>query len=405
MKRLTIVFILLVSSLFSQNRLVLNGAYINITNGANLVVDNSASNAITVNSGHIISEGENNNIKWNLGTSTGTYTVPLGYSNTNYIPLMFTKTAGTGSGSFVFSTYKTGNWQNSLSLPTGVPDVNNVSGADNSANVIDRFWKINASGYTAKPDLSNLIFTYIDGEHSVAANTIAETNLIAQRYNSTLPNWGDYLPPSVVNITSNQVTVSSLTAANLFDWWTLSVINSPLPIELLSFTATLKKDKTVDLSWTTVSELNNDYYTIEKSSDGYNWFYLTKVKGAGTTNIKQEYVFNDSQPFVGTTYYRLKQVDYDNSFTYSNIESVELDNYGNILAKPNPFTNLCYIQLDGATSINKLEIFNSIGQIVKTVSIESPDQKIIQLDFTNMAIGIYYLKADGVVLSQKLIKQ
>ena len=219
MKRLTIVFILLVSSLFSQNRLVLNGAYINITNGANLVVDNSASNAITVNSGHIISEGENNNIKWNLGTSTGTYTVPLGYSNTNYIPLMFTKTAGTGSGSFVFSTYKTGNWQNSLSLPTGVPDVNNVSGADNSANVIDRFWKINASGYTAKPDLSNLIFTYIDGEHSVAANTIAETNLIAQRYNSTLPNWGDYLPPSVVNITSNQVTVSSLTAANLFDWW------------------------------------------------------------------------------------------------------------------------------------------------------------------------------------------
>lgn len=249
------------------------------------------------------------------------------------------------------------------------------------------------------------MFTYIDAEHTVASNTIIEANLIAQRYNSSLPNWGDYLPVSVVNISANQVTVSGLTAANLFDWWTLSVINSPLPIELLSFTATLRNDKTVDLNWATASELNNDYYIVEKSNDGYNWSYLTKVKGSGTTYTKQEYVTNDPQPFIGTSYYRLKQFDYDNSFTYSNIESVELTKEGSVLIKPNPFTHFCVVQLDGIVNIKSVEIFNSIGQIVKTVSVESPDQKTIQLDFTNMATGVYYLKADGVVLSQKLIKQ
>lgn len=405
MKYFKYILVLLINNLFAQNRLILNGAYINITNNANLVIENPATNAITVNSGHIITEGENNNIKWNLGTSTGTYTVPLGYNNTDYIPVVFTKTAGSGSGTFSFSTYKTTNWQNSLSLPTGVPDVNNASGTDNSAFVIDRFWKINANGYTTKPDLSSLIFTYIDAEHAVASNTITEANLIAQRYNTTLPNWGDYLPVSALNTTANQVTVSNLSAADLFDWWTLSVTNSPLPVELLSFTATLKNDKTVDLNWATASELNNDYFIIEKSLDGYSWSYLAKVKASGTTNIKQEYYINDPQPFIGITYYRLKQIDYNTSFSYSNIESVELTKDGNIVVIPNPFTQSCLIQIQGFANIKQLEVFNSIGQIVKSIVIEEAEQKIVQLDFTNMATGVYYLKANGVVLSQKLIKQ
>lgn len=405
MKKIILFFVLIVNLTLAQTRLVLDGAYMNIGNGANLVIDNSNQNAITRNTGHIISESENSNIIWKLGSTLGTYTVPFGYGTTNYIPVMFTKTAGSGSGEFMFASYRTANWQNSLSLPTGVPNVNNASGADNSAYVIDRFWKIRATGYTTKPDLSSLIFTYIDAEHSVASNTISETNLIAQRYNSSLPNWGDYLPVSAVNTTANQVTVSGLTAANLFNWWTLSVINSPLPIELLSFTATLKNDKTVDLNWATASELNNDYFIVQRSDDGYKWENLSKVDAAGTTAIRQNYNYLDKAPFNGITYYRLQQVDFDGSYSYSNIESVELTKKGSVLIKPNPFTHFCVVQLDGIINIKSVEIFNSIGQIVKTVSIESPDQKTIQLDFTNMATGVYYLKADGVVLSQKLIKQ
>src|SRR3990170_7770531 len=96
-----------ISKVSAQGRLVLNGANINLSQGAYLVVANPAADAITRNSGHIISEGENNRILWSIGTTTGTYTIPWGYGSSDYIPLTFTKTAGTGSGYFLFSTYHT----------------------------------------------------------------------------------------------------------------------------------------------------------------------------------------------------------------------------------------------------------------------------------------------------------
>src|SRR5689334_2549147 len=105
--------------IFAQTQLILNGAIVNLNQGAYLVVDNAATNAITRNSGFIISEGENNILQWNMGTSTGTYTVPWGHGSTDYLPLTFTKSSGVGSGNFLFSTYSTG-WQNSAQLPTGV---------------------------------------------------------------------------------------------------------------------------------------------------------------------------------------------------------------------------------------------------------------------------------------------
>src|SRR5689334_22778776 len=78
--------------LFAQTRLVLEGGLITISQGTYLVIDNPAANAITRNSGYIISENENSRVWWNIGTTTGTYTVPWGYSTTDYIPLSFTKT-------------------------------------------------------------------------------------------------------------------------------------------------------------------------------------------------------------------------------------------------------------------------------------------------------------------------
>ena len=114
MKR-TFLYIMFVlwgtNSCLAQAVFVLNGAYANISNSAYLVIDNPATTAITRTSGHIISEAENSIVKWNIGTTAGTYTVPFGYSITDYIPVTFIKTAGTGSGSFLFSTYRTATWQ------------------------------------------------------------------------------------------------------------------------------------------------------------------------------------------------------------------------------------------------------------------------------------------------------
>jgi len=210
---------------FAQARLILDGAIITIAQGAYLVIENPAANAITRNSGYIVSEGENNMIKWMIGTTTGNYTVPWGY-NSNYIPLSFTPGSGTGgSGYFLFSTYHTG-WQNSTQLPTGVANMNGASGTDNSAFASDRFWQVNAQSYTVKPTLSNLTFTYIDVENSATNNTITESNLKASRYHSSLTSWTDVILASTLNTTSNAITVTSVNAANLQPWWVAGTLGA-----------------------------------------------------------------------------------------------------------------------------------------------------------------------------------
>jgi len=207
----------------AQTRMILNGGIVNITQGAYLVIDNAATNAITRNSGHIISETANSNIRWNIGTSTGAYSIPWGYGTSDYIPVTFTKSAGAGSGHFLFATYHTP-WNNVAQLPPGVTNINGASGADNSAFEADRFWKINAQGYTTKPDLTNLEFTYLDAENA-APNTIFETKLRAKRYNSSLNSWTDIVLSSAVNPSTNKVTVGTVEASNLEPWWTLGTLN------------------------------------------------------------------------------------------------------------------------------------------------------------------------------------
>jgi hypothetical protein len=202
-----------------QARLVLNGGVVNITQSAYLVIDNPAANAVTRNSGYITSEGENNRIKWNIGTTASTYTIPWGYSS-SYIPLTFTTASATGSGYFLFSTYHT-NWQNSTQLPTGVTNMNGTSGTDHSAFETDRFWKISEQSYTTKPLLSNVIFTYPDAEYLATNNSINESGLVAKSYNSTSNSWTTNVFSSVDNATNNTVTITSVGLADLNDWWVL----------------------------------------------------------------------------------------------------------------------------------------------------------------------------------------
>lgn len=209
---------------FAQGRIILNGATINLNQGAYLVVDNPSSEAITRTSGHIISEGENNTIKWNIGTATGTYSIPFGVGGCDCVPLTFTKTAGTGSGYFLFSTYATG-WNNSVQLPTGVTNINGGNGTDNSTFAGDRFWQINAQGYTVKPALSNLEFTYRDSDNA-SPNTITESLLRAKRYNTGLNSWVDNLLSSSVNTTTNQLRVAAVDASNLHAWWMLGTLST-----------------------------------------------------------------------------------------------------------------------------------------------------------------------------------
>jgi hypothetical protein len=100
---------------------------------------------------------------------------------------------------------------------------------------------------------------------------------------------------------------------------------APLPIELTSFTAELD-NTSVMLKWTTATEVNNDFFTVERSRNGMSFEEVAKVDGAGNSSTSMSYSAPDKSPLEGTSYYRLKQTDYDGKYEYSQIIAIEYQN-------------------------------------------------------------------------------
>ena len=167
--------------------------------------------------------------------------------------------------------------------------------------------------------------------------TVANVNHLRQTLVNTISPGADGTHAGTT--TNPQVNRTGLTTANLsnnFYWGSIDAINSPLPIDLLNFTARLKVSS-VDLNWSTASELNNDFFTIERAVDIENFEEVVKVKGQGTINSKSNYTSVDDSPLPGKSYYRLKQTDFDGQFTYSELRKIEnLDIKTQFKIYPNP---------------------------------------------------------------------
>jgi hypothetical protein len=120
----------------------------------------------------------------------------------------------------------------------------------------------------------------------------------------------------------NGYTLSGMTGFSAFTINGASPSNTALPVELLFFTAQVNQQNIVVLNWATASELNNDFYTVERSLDRLSWELVDIVNGSGTTPLRNDYSTKDLRPHSGLSYYRLKQTDFDGAFEYSNIVSV-----------------------------------------------------------------------------------
>ncbi len=161
---------------------------------------------------------------------------------------------------------------------------------------------------------------------------------------------------------------------NIFDNFSPSstTINfSALPVELSEFDVKKTEDNHSLVYWQTQSEINNDYFSVERSEDGSNFEEIGRVKGVGTTTEVQNYQFLDKEPFVGNNYYRLKQVDFDGAFEYSEIKVVffnEAPQPFGISIFPNPATNLINVRIGGniEESSVRVEIYNKLGQLMGT---------------------------------------
>lgn len=193
---------------------------------------------------------------------------------------------------------------------------------------------------------------------------------------------------------------------------TASLDCTVLPIELTNFYANyVPEEEVVDIYWNTASERNNDYFTLEKSYDGLNFFEFGIVDGAGTSNYETQYYVNDPENKTGVIYYRLKQTDFDGKFKYSKVVSVnifpELKN--EMVLFPNPTKNSAEaIFTNSKEEIAYLRIIDSKGFVVETREIQTINgSNSVDIDLNDKFQGIYFITivTSQYTLSNKLIKE
>ncbi|WP_157493975.1 T9SS type A sorting domain-containing protein [Fulvivirga imtechensis] len=195
------------------------------------------------------------------------------------------------------------------------------------------------------------------------------------------------------NTTDNNVTVTGLSS---FSTFTGSDIDNLLPVQLIYFNGSAI-DEHVVLTWKTASELNNDHFLIERSKDGRSWSTLGKVTGSGTTSSIKAYSFHDERPLAGRSYYRLKQIDFDGTYEYSDIIAIEnsVNNVGIITLYPNP-VNKGVLNIGFTTSDEKgilIEVLNHSGRIlINKKAPATTGSNVVTLDISAFHPGLYLMR-------------
>lgn len=217
---------------------------------------------------------------------------------------------------------------------------------------------------------------------------------------SIIVHVGGYLVPEGGGGNSNQITIDQASGPDDVFWNAgdgTFAGSSNLDIELTSFYAS-QLDASVQLYWTTASEINNDFFTVERSKDGSNFESIGSVNGAGNSSSEIDYSFLDNKIFNGIIYYRLTQTDYDGSVTFSEIAKVIFPNEVEIKIYPNPATEFFSIQ---GKLVGNVSIYTSTGRIVKTI--ENYGGEFISVEYLDRGIYLITYVVDTKMKTVKLV--
>ncbi|MFH0864555.1 MAG: T9SS type A sorting domain-containing protein [Bacteroidota bacterium] len=255
-----------------------------------------------------------------------------------------------------------------------------------SANRISRYWTLNCGGFTAiNYDVS---YNYLDADIEGDENNIY-----------TLKKEDEWITYEKVNAATNTLFSNSgiivLPLGNDFTGGN----DGTLPVELTDFTA-IADDEGVNIAWQTASETNNDFFTIEKSTDGLTFVNTAVVDGAGNSNSLQNYSVKDYYPYDGVSYYRLKQTDYDGQYSYSSVVAVVFEdkNGRSIIIFPSPSSsdnlNLSFKYNSNDTVFLNVYDINGTCFIQKTLCTDIGENTVI-LNTSNFAGGKYIIQIMG----------
>jgi len=368
---------------------------VNVLNNLNFVNNkldlNTTANVLTIGTsttnGSITGFDSNKYIISNNGqivqhtNSNAIYSYPFG-DVTNYTPFEISLNTGAQSGAFITGTMTAATHPNIITLST--------------FEYVQRYWDIVPTGLTTSP-LPNY-----DVRYSYVAADEVGSNLTyrAVKYSYTNPSPGWMASPGGPANAIEGTFASHNPTTREFVWEGLSTFSSftgagdgsPLPISLLNFTAE-PVNQTVLVKWTTASEINNDYFQIERSKDAVNYEVVGIVDGAGNSNQILHYQLVDENPWQGISYYRLRQVDFNGEFEIFDPVAVIFNQQSNGVVNifPNPAKETTTITFDSKLNDKGiLQLYNIGGSLIWQQTINAVDGKnSYNLDVLDLPAGHY----------------
>ncbi len=398
-----------------------NNAY--ATTALTLLDDNNVEGTATLTDG-VISTGTNK-----LIILSSTASKLTGYSNASFVKGNLRRYIGTNTSTYGFplgkgtstTDYFLSDIINNNLTTTSYLDGKFVSGtpADYTQTSFMALGKLLTGVGIATKDITSLDskgYTQIDpnvqpggGSYSFkmySANYTTskwiDNNQCIMKRSSSSVTLNDFNQAGTVNadnglgrkVSDGYLLSTGLSSFSVFEPGLVEVVG--LSVQLLDFNAVLRVDK-VYLDWSTQSEKNNDYFTLEKSQDGYTFFPLMQVKGYVNSQTLKVYQEIDNHPNFGVTYYRLKQTDTDGKISYSQIRTV-IYNLSGISVFPNPAIDN-HFQIEFNSEVNEnvdVLIYNNLGQLIfqsSFAALKGINNHSIQLN--HAAKGLYQLHIIG----------
>ncbi len=354
----------------TSGHLFLNNRNLTITNAGSIAGGSTTTFVVTNGNGQLVQNG------LGIGQRNGNVVFPVGVNTSSYTPLTINNGAGIADNFGV-------------KICDGIYTNGSCGGGTAvTENVVNRSWFIEES--VVGGSNANLTFQWN------AVNEMTEfdrTELMVVHHNGS--EW-EVIEASAASGSGSYTT----TATNVNSFSPFGIEGSGpslLPIELLSFHAELETNEVI-IDWKTSTEINNNFFTIEKTVDFKKYEEVAVVSGKGTSYQVNAYQTLDTHPYAGVSYYRLKQTDFDGKFTYSDF--VQVNNAASLLEVslypvPNPGDQL-HLTVSGLTDNSDLliKVLDVTGNVVFAHQVTSLYSESIQLNFSDKLVpGVYTLQA------------
>ncbi|TAE90224.1 MAG: T9SS C-terminal target domain-containing protein [Bacteroidetes bacterium] len=386
--------VLLGGSVVLSDSLILVNGIISL-GGNSLTLGNNTFSSVGSGTSYVRTNGSGNVVVNNVGSTgkTGNVLIPVG--NSTYNPVLLNNTGSNDN----FTIWVTDSVTNAYtgSTPTG---------AKLTSNAVNRTWIINEG--TAGGSNVTVTLQWNAGDELAGFNRAAS---YVSRYNGIV--WDGTSASAALGANPYTLSRSGITSFSPFGVGS----GGALPVQLISFEANKVKNNVL-LSWQTASELNNAYFEVERSFDGQVFEVLdNKVKGQGTTQIRHDYAFTDVEALAfaknngSTIYYRLKQVDFDGAFNYSEVRSVDMGNAKGIAQlQPNPYNDAAYVVMESSeTGQAEIVVTDVKGSVVlsQQSTIAEGYNQLLLANAETLQGGMYFvtIKQGSNTMVMKLVKK